>query len=168
MTGKKLAVVSAAAVALTAALPAAAIDTFVVAQLACPLAVTKVVAVYGPAGTKYKRAFYGDVNPENKDKLWVCAEVANATDDTITAFSCDVVVWDAAGKEIFKSTELFDLPLRDKPASKEWSWEVEDGAAAAVVIFIPRVVKFPAGRTWEADERFVAGKLGELKTARVK
>ena len=150
------------AAGLAAAAPPS-IETNVVSQLACPLAVTKLVAVYGDAGAKYKPGFYADTNPEKTVKLWVYGVFRNTGDDPITAFTCDVLVWDAAGKEIMKSTEVFDLPLRDRPEGKEWSWASEAAAGAARVVFIPRVIRYPAGRTWEADERFVKGKLDELR-----
>ncbi len=148
--------------AAAAPLRGANVDTKVVSQLSCPLTVTKLVAVYGSEGARYKPSFYADVNPDKTPKLWVYGVFTNAGNDTITGFTCDVLVWDAAGKEIFKTTDVFDLPVEDKPAAKEWSWAFDGAAAAAVAVFIPRVIKYPAGRTWETDERFIEAKLKDL------
>ncbi|HUV87046.1 MAG TPA: hypothetical protein VMX79_08020 [bacterium] len=137
----------------------------VVAQLACPVKVTELVAVYGPAGAKYKPADYVNINPEGTAKLWVFAVFENATDDPITSFTFDVLVWDAGGKELFRDGEEFHFPLRGNAKSWEWSWAFDDAASAAEVVFVPRVVNFPASRKWEADEKFVELKLGELRKA---
>ncbi len=144
---------------------AAKLEGFVVAQLACPVNVTKLEAVYGPAGAKYKPADYANINPEGTEKLWVFAVFQNASDDPIMSFTFDVLVWDAAGTELFREEGEFHFPLRDDPGSREWSWTLDGASSAATVVFIPRVVNFPAGRKWEADEKFVDVKLGELRGA---
>ncbi len=82
---------------------------------------------------------------------------------SITKFEFEVVAWDAAGNEVFKADGIYDFAVRAKPASKEWNWEIPDGAAVATVIFIPRIIHLPAGRTWEANAEFVNGKLASLK-----
>ncbi len=146
-----------------AAAATAAVETRVVAQLASPLKVSKLVAVYGPAGARYPASFYADVNAEGKDKLWLFGVFETAGDDTITSFAFDVVVWDTAQNELFAGDGVFDFPLRGDAKGKEWSWDFEGAATAATVIFIPRVISFPAGRTWEADEGFIQLKIDELR-----
>jgi hypothetical protein len=155
--------VCAALLACNAPVFAADVEGCVVAQLACPVKVTKLVAVYGPAGAKYKPADYANINPEGAEKLWVFAVFENATDDPIMSFTFDVLVWDAAGNELFRDEEEFHFPLRDDPKSWEWSWVFDDAASAAEVVFVPRVINFPASRKWEADEGFVELKLDELR-----
>ncbi|NIT36397.1 MAG: hypothetical protein GTN49_07840 [candidate division Zixibacteria bacterium] len=157
--------VSLAVLVFAAAPQAADVDTYVIAQLACPLKVTKLVAVYGPVGAKYKATDYVNINPEGTEKLWVFAVFENAGDDPITSFIADVLVWNAAGDELFRGEGEFEFPLRDNARSKEWGWAFEDAYAAAAVIFIPRVINFPASREWEADEKFIELKLGELRQA---
>jgi hypothetical protein len=144
---------------------AAGVDGYVVAQLACPVQVTKLVAVYGAAGAKYKPADYANINPEGAEKLWVFAVFENATDDPIMSFTFDVLVWDAAGNELFRDNEEFHFPLRDDAKSWEWSWTFDGAASAAEMVFIPRVINFPASRKWEADGKFVEIKLDEMRKA---
>jgi hypothetical protein len=139
------------------------LEGFVVAQLACPLNVTKLEAVYGPAGAKYKPADYANINPEGTEKLWVFAVFQNASGDPIMYFTFDVLVWDAAGSELFREEGEFHFPLRDEARSSEWSWVFDGASLAATVVFIPRVVNFPAGRGWEADEKFIEAELSELR-----
>lgn len=141
----------------------AVVTTDVVSQLTCPLGITAVKACYGPAGTFYKPKFYADVNPDKKDKLWVAATFANEGEDVITKFTVRILGWDAAGVEVFKAEENYDLAVREKPASREWSWETAEGAAVTRVVFLPIKVSLPAGRTWEANEEFINKKLAELK-----
>ena len=153
----------AAALAAAGAAFAADIPAVSIAQLACPLRVTKVVAAYGLAGEKFKPQFYADANPDGKDLLWVAADFENGSEDVITGFTFEVRAWDATGTEVFNSDGIYDFAIRDKPGSKEWSWEVPGGEVVAKVIFIPRVINLPAGRTWVANEEFIAGKLADLK-----
>ena len=148
---------------LASAAFAAKVDVYVVTQLACPLKVTKIVAVYGPAGAKYKPADYVHINPEGAEKLWVYGVFENASEDPVTSFNFDILVWDAAGNELFRDEGIFDFPLRDDPRSKEWSWAFDGADLAAAVVFIPRVVNYPASRKWEADEKFVDTKIAELR-----
>jgi hypothetical protein len=159
--------VLAVAAFLTCAAPgfAARLDGVVVSQLACPVNVTELAAVYGPAGAKYKPADYANINPEGTEKLWVFAVFENASDDPIMSFTFDVLFWGAAGNELFREEGEFHFPLRDDPRSWEWSWVFDDAISASTVIFIPRVVNFPASRKWEADEKFIEDKLGELRGA---
>ncbi len=144
---------------------AATVEGYVVAQLACPVQVTKLVAVYGAAGAKYKPADYANINPEGEEKLWVFAVFENASDDPIMSFTFDVLFWDATGNELLRESEEFHFPLRDSAKSWEWSWAFEGAASAAEVVFIPRVVNFPASREWEADEKYVDDKLDGLRKA---
>jgi hypothetical protein len=144
---------------------AAAVEDYVIAQLACPVKVSKLVAVYGPAGAKYKPTDYANINPDGTEKLWVFGVFENASDDPITSFTFDVLVWDAAGNELFRDDEEFHFPLRDDPRSWEWSWAFDGADSAAGVVFIPRVINFPASRKWEADEKFVELRLAELRKA---
>jgi hypothetical protein len=157
--------VSAALLAYAASVFAAEVEGCVVAQLACPVKVVKLVAVYGPAGAKYKPADYANINPEGTEKLWVFAVIENASEDPIMSFTFDVLVWDAAGNELFRDDEEFHFPLRDSPKSWEWSWVFDGAASTAEVVFIPRVINFPAGRKWESDEKYVELKLDELRAA---
>lgn len=157
---------AASALVAAAAAGGATINVVTVAQLACPLSVTKAAAVYGPMGAKYKPSFYAVTNPGKKDELWMAVDFQNGGDDVITKFTFDVLAWDAAGKELFKTQGVYDFALRDKPASKEWNWDVPDGGTIATVIFIPRVISLPGGRTWEANDDFVNGKLAELKKSK--
>ncbi len=149
--------------ALAASAHAGDIEGYVVAQLACPVRVSKLVAVYGPTGAKYKPTDYANINPEGTEKLWVFGVFENASGDPITSFTFDVLVWDAAGNELFKDYEEFHFPLREDPKSWEWSWAFDGADSAAAVVFIPRVINFPASRKWEADEKFVELKLAELR-----
>jgi hypothetical protein len=158
-------IVSLAFFAFAGAPQAADVDTYVIAQLACPVKVTKLVAVYGPAGAKYKPADYANINPEGAEKLWLFGVFENAGDDPITSFISDILVWDAAGDELFRGEGEFEFPLRDNARSKEWSWTFEGAYAAAAVVFSPRVMNVPASRKWEADEKFIDLKLGELRQA---
>jgi hypothetical protein len=160
-------VIAALGVGVIAAHPAAAarIDTHVVSQLACPVKVTKIVAVYGTAGAKYKPADYAQLNAEGTEKLWVYAVFDNEGDDVVTSFTFEVLLWDAAGSELAREEGVFDFPLRGDPKSKEWCWEFERAEATAAVVFIPRSINYPAGRKWENDEKFIDLKLAELREA---
>ena len=149
-------------VAAAAAAPAE-VETRVIAQLASPLKVSKLVAVYGPAGARYPASFYADVNAAGEEKLWLFGVFENVGDDIITSFTFDVMVWDAAQNELFAGDGVFDFPLRGDAKGKEWSWDFEGDAAAATVILIPRVISLPAGRTWEADVGFIKLKVDELR-----
>jgi hypothetical protein len=163
-TSVRAVIIVAACVAVFAAAGfAARIEAVVVTQLACPVRVTKITACYGPAGMKYKPADYAHINPEGAEKLWVFAVFQNAGDDPVTSFDFDVLVWDATGNELFREEGIFDFPLRDDPRSKEWSWEFEGAGLAATVVFVPRIVTYPASRKWIADEKFVEGKIEELR-----
>ena len=153
--------VSAACLAATA--HGVTLGNDAVAQLACPLKILKVTATYGPAGAKYKPSFYADANPDQKDRLWVAADFENTADDVITNYSFRVLAWDAGGNEVFKVDGIYDFPVREKPAMKEWSWEVPGGEKVARVVFIPLVISLPGGRKWEADESFIANKLAALR-----
>lgn len=156
-------IVSACVAVFAAAVYAAKVQAVVVTQLACPVKVTKLTACYGPAGLKYKPADYAHINPEGTEKLWVYAVFENAGDDPVTSFNFDVIVWNATGDELFREEGIFDFPLRDDPRSKEWSWEFEGAGLATEVVFVPRVVTFPASRKWIADEKFVEDKIEELR-----
>lgn len=149
--------------AFAVSVSAAAVEGYVVAQLACPLKVSKLVAVYGPAGTKYKPADYANINPDGTEKFWVCGAFENASDDPITSFTFDVFVWDGAGNELFRDYEESHFPLQDNPETREWSWTFDGADSAVAVVFVPRIVNFPASRKWEADEEFVELKLAELR-----
>jgi hypothetical protein len=144
---------------------AAEVEEYVVAQLACPIKVSKIVAVYGPAGAKYKPGDYANLNPEGTEKLWLYAVIENATEDPVMSFTFDLLIRDAAGNELRRESEEFHFPLRDSPKSWEWSWVFDEAALATAVVFVPRVVNFPAGRKWEADEDYVELKLSELDAA---
>jgi hypothetical protein len=156
-------IVSACVAIFAAAVFAAKLEAVVVTQLACPVKVTKITAVYGPAGVKYKPADYAHINSKGTEKLWVYGVFENAGEDPVTSFEFDVLVWDAAGSELYREEGIFDFPLRDDPRSKEWSWEFDGAGLATTVVFVLRVVNFPASRKWIADEKFVEGKIEELR-----
>jgi hypothetical protein len=157
-------IIISACVAMSAASAyAGKLEAVVVTQLACPVKVTKIMACYGPAGVKYKPADYSHINPEGTEKLWVYGVFENAGDDPVTTFEFDLLVWDAADNELYRQEGIFDFPLRDNPRSKEWSWEFDGAALAAKVVFIPRVVNFPASRKWVADEKLAEDKIEELR-----
>jgi hypothetical protein len=158
-------IVAACAWVLSVAAPAGAVDVRVVTQLACPVKVTEIKAVYGSAGAKYKPGDYAHINPEGEEKLWVYGVFENAGDDPVTSFTFDVLVWDAAGTELFRVEGIFDFPLRDDPKGNEWSWVFDGAGLAATVIFVPRVVNYPASRKWEADEKYVEMKIAELRVS---
>jgi hypothetical protein len=159
---RQLAVIGASA-GFAAAADGVTLGAEAVAQLACPLKILKVTATYGPAGAKYKPSFYADANPDQKDQLWVAADFENTADDVITNFSFRVLAWDAGGTEVFKVEAIYDFPVREKPAMKEWGWVVPGGEKVARVVFVPLVISRPGGRKWEADESFIANKLAALK-----
>jgi len=144
----------------------AVLTTHVVAQLTCPLGVTSLKACYGTAGTMYKPKFYADANPEKKDMLWVAATFANQGEDVITKFTVRVLGWDATGAEVFKAEETYDLAVREKPVSREWSWETTAGPNVAQIVFLPIKVSLPGGRNWEASEEFITKKLADLKAGK--
>jgi len=154
--------VAACMAVFSAAVFAANVEVRVVTQLACPVKVTKIVAVYGPAGAKYKPADYTHINPERAEKLWVYGVFENAGEDPVTSFYFDVLVWDATGNELYRDDGIFDFPLRGDPKSEEWSWAFDGAGLATTVVFIPRVVNYPAARKWVADEKFVEAKVAEL------
>jgi hypothetical protein len=140
------------------------VEVLVVSQLACPLKVDRIVAKYGTAGAKYKPADYANINPDGEEKFWLYGAFENAGDGAITSFTFEIRGYDAVGKRVFHEEDvLFDYPLREgDPESKEWSWPEEEAAGIAKVVFIPWVINYPAGRTWESDEKFVAMKFEEL------
>jgi len=158
-------VIAALGVGVIAAQPAAAarVDTHVISQLACPVKVTEIRAVYGTVGAKYKPADYAHLNPEGTEKLWVYAVFQNEGEDVVTSFTFEVLMWNAAGTELARQEEIFDFPLRGEAKSREWSWEFDGAETTATVVFIPRLINYPAARKWENDEKFIELKLAELR-----